>query len=96
MESGQEVWVVLVKSRRAKLWRPLEVESKRSCAVATMKRVIKAWPKMEVRVGRFVEGERLREALEKVSLILSGWATDRLGIQGCALKDYVDAALEGK
>lgn len=42
------------------------------------------------------EVERLRKALEKVSLILSGWTTDRLGIQGCALKDYVDATLEGK
>ena len=58
MKSGQEVWVVLVKTKRAKLWNPLEVESKRSYAEATKKRVIKAWPKMEVRVGRFVEASK--------------------------------------
>ena len=48
-----EVWVVLIKTKRAHLWRPLEVASKPKTAKALAQKVQKNWPNMCVRLERY-------------------------------------------
>ena len=52
-----EVWVILVKTKRAHNWYPYEAFKNATEARRNLRRLAEKWPEIELRATKFVETE---------------------------------------